>query len=96
MASYRKKGSRKGSRKGSKKGSRKGSRKVYRNGCNVKTSPTDKKEDLIKELRAYVACWEKKTERNQDLPMARLKSESVAQIKKHLSFYRKNNINNFI
>lgn len=59
--------------------------------CNVKRSPTDKKEDLIKELRAYVRCWEKKTTRNQDLPMSRLKSESVGQIKKHLSFYRKEN-----
>ena len=59
--------------------------------CNVKRSPTDKKEDLIKELRAYVRCWENKTTVNQDLSMSRLKSESVGQIKKHLSFYRKNN-----
>ena len=59
--------------------------------CKVKRSPDDKKENLIKELRSYVKCWEKRTTRNQDLPLSRLKSESVPQIKKHLSFYRSNN-----
>ncbi len=34
--------------------------------CDVKKSSTNKREDLIKELRAYVKCWENKTGRNQD------------------------------
>ena len=59
--------------------------------CNVKKSPTNKREDLIKEIKAYVKCWEKKTGRNQDLSNERLKNESLSQIKKHLKFYRENN-----
>lgn len=59
--------------------------------CNVKKSSTNKRDDLIKELRAYVKCWENKTGRNQDLSMERLKTESLADIKKHLKFYRDNN-----
>ena len=56
--------------------------------CNVKRSPTDKKEDLIKELRAYVNCVEKKTTINQDMSLQRLRGETVSQIKSHLKFYR--------
>jgi len=59
--------------------------------CNVKKSPTNKREDLIKELKAYVKCWEKKTGRNQDLSNERLKNDSLNQIKEHLKFYRENN-----
>ena len=59
--------------------------------CKVAKSRTNKKEDLIKEIRGYVNCYERKTKMNQDLPMSRLKGESVAQLKKHLSFYRSNN-----
>ena len=60
--------------------------------CNVKKSTTNNRKDLIKELRSYVKCWEKKTGRNQDLSMERLNTESLADIKKHLKFYRDNNI----
>jgi hypothetical protein len=56
---------------------------------NVKRSRTDKKEDLIKELRSYVNCVEKKTGINQDMSLNRLRGESVSDIKRHLSFYRK-------
>ena len=59
--------------------------------CKVAKSRTNKKSDLIKEIRSYVKCYERKTKINQDLPMSRLNSESVSQLKKHLSFYRKNN-----
>lgn len=60
--------------------------------CNVKKSKTNNREDLIKELKAYVKCWEKKTGRNQDLSSERLKEEPLSAIKKHLKFYRENNI----
>jgi len=56
--------------------------------CKVKRSPTNKKEDLIKEIRAYVRCYEKETGRNQDLSLERLNSESVSKLKSHLKFYR--------
>jgi len=58
--------------------------------CNTKKSEDDNKENLIKELRAYVKCWEKQTGRNQDLSLQRLKEESIKDIKKHLKFYREN------
>jgi hypothetical protein len=56
--------------------------------CNVKRSPTNDKKDLIKELRAYVNCVEKKTTINQDMSLSRLRGESVSDIKRHLKFYR--------
>jgi len=59
--------------------------------CNVKKSSTNKREDLIKELKAYVKCWEKQTGRYQDLSDERLKTETLSDIKKHLKFYRDNN-----
>jgi hypothetical protein len=61
--------------------------------CKVARSRTNKKSDLIKEIRSYVKCHERKTQINQDLPMSRLNSESVPQLKRHLSFYRKYNKN---
>jgi len=58
--------------------------------CRVKRSPTDSKQDLIKEIRAYVNCWEKSTGRNQDLSLERLRGETVSQLKNHLKWYRNN------
>ena len=59
--------------------------------CKVARSRTNKKSDLIKEIRSYVRCHERQTQINQDLPMSRLNSESVPQLKRHLSFYRNYN-----
>lgn len=59
--------------------------------CSVTKSKTGNRDDLIKELRSYVRCLERKTGRNQDLSMERLKTESLSDIKKHLKFYRDNN-----
>ena len=56
--------------------------------CNIKRSPTNDKKDLIKELRGYVNCVEKKTTINQDMSLERLRGESVSEIKRHLKFYR--------
>jgi len=55
---------------------------------NVKKSVINNREDLIKEVRAYV---KKNTGRNQDLSIERLKTESLSDIKRHLKFYRDNN-----
>ena len=59
--------------------------------CKVARSRTNKKEDLVKEVRGYVRCHERKTQVNHDLSMARLKTESVAKLKKRLSIYRNYN-----
>jgi hypothetical protein len=59
--------------------------------CNIKKSKTNKRDDLVKELKAYVKCWEKSTGRNQDLSNDRIKTENLSEIKKFLRFYRKNN-----
>ena len=58
--------------------------------CRIKRSPTDSKKDLIKEIRAYVNCWEKATGTNQDLSLERLRGETVSQLKNHLKWYRNN------
>lgn len=50
--------------------------------CNVERSKTNNRDDLIKELRSYSKCWEKKTGKNQDLSMERLKEEPLRDIKK--------------
>lgn len=71
--------------------SRKSSAALRPTNCKVARSRTNKKSDLIKEIRSYVKCHERKTQINQDLPMSRLNSESVPQLKRHLSFYRKYN-----
>ena len=49
-------------------------------------APSDR-ESLIKRLRTMVIFWEKFTTRNQDLGISRLKTETVAQIKKHFKWY---------
>jgi|688.fasta_scaffold291896_2 hypothetical protein len=59
--------------------------------CKVARSRTNKKSDLIKEVRSYVRCHERKTQVNHDLSMSRLKTESVAKLKKRLSLYRNYN-----
>jgi hypothetical protein len=61
MASYRKKGS----RKGSKRRTRRTRENIAEFKCNVKKAKSNTKEALIKEIRSYVNCVEKKTGTNQ-------------------------------
>jgi hypothetical protein len=56
--------------------------------CHVKRSPTNSKQDLIKEIRAYANCWEKATGKNQDMSLERLREEKVSDLKRHLKWYR--------
>ena len=78
------------SKKGSKKASKRRTREnIAEFKCNVKKAKSNTKEALIKEIRSYVNCVEKKTGRNQDMSLARLREEPVSQLKQFLSFYRK-------
>jgi hypothetical protein len=81
--------SRKTSRKSGRK-SRKTSRKSGRK-YRCHRAKTNTKEDLAKELRCHVRNWERITGRNEDLSNERIKQETISNLKKHLSFYRKNN-----
>ena len=88
--------SRKASRK-SRKASRKTSRKTSRKSRNLKKkyncprAETNKREDLVKELKCHVRNWERITGISEDLSDERIKSESVSSLKNHLKFYRDNN-----
>jgi len=90
----RKSGSKKRTRKsGSKKRTRKsGSKKRTRKSgseCNIKRRPNTK-QGMIQEIRDYVVCVERLTDRNQDMELSRLKTEPVSNLKKFLKFYRNN------
>ncbi len=65
--------------------------KYYETKCKVPRSKTNTRGDLIKEIRAYVRCHERLTTINQDLPMSRLRGETIPELKSHLRFYRNYN-----
>jgi hypothetical protein len=65
--------------------------KYYETKCKVPRSKTNTRGDLIKEIRAYVRCHERLTTINQDLPMSRLRGETIPELKSHLKFYRNYN-----
>jgi len=65
--------------------------KYYETKCKVSRSKTNTRSDLIKEIRAYVRCHERLTTINQDLPMSRLRGETIPELKSHLKFYRNYN-----
>ncbi len=65
--------------------------KYYKTKCKVSRSKTNTRGDLIKEIRAYVRCHERLTTINQDLPMSRLRGETIPELKSHLRFYRNYN-----
>jgi hypothetical protein len=84
------KSGKKSKRRSARKSGRRSGKPLFRGEfkCNIKRSPTNDKKDLIKELRGYVNCVEKKTTINQDMSLERLRGESVSDIKRHLKFYR--------
>jgi hypothetical protein len=53
---------------------------------NVKYKTLNKNE-LVKLIRKITVAWEKKTGRNQDLSLDRLKEETIPELKKHMKWY---------
>ena len=45
------------------------------------------KSELVKLIRKIAVAWEKKTGRNQDLSLDRLKEETIPELKKHMKWY---------
>jgi len=45
------------------------------------------RDELLKDLRSFRNAWEKITTRDQDLHDDLLNSETVEDLRKHLSFY---------
>ena len=88
-SAQKKSSSKKGSKKASKRRTRRTRENIAEFKCNVKKAKSNTKEALIKEIRSYVNCVEKKTGTNQDMPLSRLREEPVSQLKQFLSFYRK-------
>lgn len=78
------------SKKASKRRSRRTRKNIPEFKCNVKKTKSNTKDALIKEVRSYVNCVEKKTGKNQDMELSKLREEPVSSLKTILKFYRKN------